>query len=205
MVYTEGMGMIYVADDQSIRDAQENVDSAGYDIKISKIEKSISNLEEARDKETNAIDEMISNLEAYKDAWNDVTSAYEEEQENLIAAQILGADWESDILNGRLDVLNDFKNQYIRIQQEIADAALKSANEQVKAAEEAEKGTSGSTSREPEIAGTKKKLPANDNPQIPTISSGGSSGGGGFHSLDFGGNKLVYANLKAYASGTNNY
>ena len=135
LVYSEDKGIHYVADDQSIRDAQESVDNARYDIQISKIDKSISNLEEARDKETDAIDEMISNLESYKDAWNDVTSAYEEEQENLFAAQILGADWEADILNGRLDVLNDFKNQYIRIQQEMADATLKSANEQAKTTE----------------------------------------------------------------------
>ena len=147
LVYSEDKGMQYVADDQSIRDAQENVDNARYDIQISKIEKSISNLEEARDKETDAIDEMISNLESYKDAWNDVTSAYEVEQENLFAAQILGADWEADILNGRLDVLNAFKNEYIRIQQEIADAALKSTNKQPKTTETVDTGGNPNVSK----------------------------------------------------------
>ncbi|MDE5590124.1 MAG: hypothetical protein K2J60_13475 [Acetatifactor sp.] len=201
LVYTKDKGMHYVADDQSIRDAQESVDSARYDIKISEIEKTISNLEESRDRQTNAIDEMISNLEAYKNAWNDVTSAYEEEQENLFAAQILGADWETDILNGRLDVLDAFKNQYISIQQAMAAAAWKSANEQVKAAKEAEKGASGSPSKAPDIRGSNDKPSEDDNPQTPKTSGGG---GGSFHSLSLGGNKLVYTSLKAYASGTNN-
>ena len=147
LIFSEDKGMQYVADDQSVRDAQESVDDVRYDIQLSKIEKSISNLEEARDKETNAIDEMISSLESYKDAWNDVTSAYEEEQENLFAAQILGADWEADILNGRLDALNDFKNQYIRIQQEIADAALKSANKQPKTTETVDTGSNPDASK----------------------------------------------------------
>ena len=202
LVYTEDKGMHYIVDEQSIRDAQENVDNAGYDIKIAEIDKSISNLEEARDKETDAIDEMISDLEAYRDAWNDVTSAYEEEQENLFAAQILGAAWETDILNGRLDVLDAFKNQYISIQQAMAAAAWESANEQIKAAEEAEKGASGSPSKTPNISGAKDKSSEDVNPQISRTSSGG--GGGNLHSLGLGSNKLSYVNLQAYASGTNN-
>lgn len=203
LVYSENKGMHYAADDQSIRDAQENVDNAGYDIRIAEIDKSISKLEEARDKETNAIDEMISNLESYKDAWNDITSAYEEEQENLIAAQILGADWETDILNGRLDVLDAFKNQYIGIQQAMAAAAWESANEQIKAAKEAEKGSSGSTSNAPK-SDSKKDKQKKDLLQLPTTSSGGGGGGGGSHSLGLSDHKLVYASLKAYSSGTNN-
>ena len=203
LVYSEDKGMHYAADDQSIRDAQENVDNARYDIRIAEIDKSISKLEEARDKETNAIDEMISNLESYKDAWNDITSAYEEEQENLIAAQILGADWETDILNGRLDVLDAFKNQYIGIQQAMAAAAWESANEQIKAAKEAEKGSSGSTSNAPK-SDSKKDKQKKDLPQLPTTSSGGGGGGGGSHSLGLSDHKLVYASLKAYSSGTNN-
>ena len=188
LVYSEDEGMHYIADDDSIRSAQQEVDNAGYDIKISEFEKSISNLEDARDKETDAIEEMISNLEAYKDAWNDVTSAYEEEQENLFAAQILGADWEADILNSRLDVLNDFKNEYMSIQQAMVDAAWKSANE-LKAAKEAEKGASGSTSKAPKINGN-NDIPKTDPSQFPK-----KSGGGG---------RFDYISLQAYASGTNN-
>lgn len=194
LVYSEDKGMHYVADDQSIRDARKNADDAKYNNQIAEIAKSISKLEEARDQETSAIDAMISNLEEYKDAWSDITSAYKEEQEDLLAAQFWGADWESKVLNNRLDVLKDFKEQYIRIQREIAAAAAReSANEQVGAAKEDEKGSSGST-YEPKIDDKK------DNPPSSKISSSGSFGSN-FHT-----NRKInfLQNIQAYGSGTNN-
>lgn len=125
--YTEGKGVHYVASDSAIRTAQDEVADAQYQIQISEIEKSISLLEEARDKEIDAIDEMISKLQDYKNSWQDITSAYVEQQEDLIAAQVLGQEWEADILSGRLDTLNSFKDQYIAIQQAIVDAAYQAA------------------------------------------------------------------------------
>lgn len=198
MVYTEGRGMHYAADDQAIREAQENVDNARYDMQIAEIEKSVSELEAARDRETGVIDEKISDLEAYRDAWSDVTSAYTEEQENLIAAQILGADWETDILNGRLGILDAFKNQYISIQQAMADAAWQSANEQMKAAKEAEKGASGSQFDAPKIGRDEKTLPTDDNPQ-----TSGTSNGDGTNLHRLAKNKVTFLRgFKRYASGT---
>ena len=189
--YSSEKGMHYVADDKAIRDTQEDVDKAKYEIQISEIEKSISKLEESRDKETDAIDEMIDKLEDYKDAWQDITSAYVEAQEDLLAAQFFGADWETDIINGRLDTLNDFKNQYISIQQTMANAAWQSANEQIKAAQEAEKGASGTPS---------SAVTINTNDNVST------SGGGGSIGLRELGNR-IHKNLELthfYASGTNN-
>lgn len=194
LIYSEDKGMHYVADEKSIRDAQQDVDSVRYDIQISEIEKSISKLEEARDNQTGAIDEMISKLEEYKDAWNDITSAYEDAQEDLIASQILGSNWETDILNGRLDVLDAFKNQYIAIQQAMADAAWQSANEQIKAAKEAEKGSSGSVAHAPKIE--------SDTSSISKVTGGGYDYGSLAlsNSLD----KHIYNNkaFRAYKSGT---
>ena len=81
--------------------------------------------------------EKIEYYENLKNQWNSVTSAYEDEMNKQYAAQIIGANWESDVLNGRLGTLDNFKNQYISIQQAIADAAWASANEQIKAAQAA--------------------------------------------------------------------
>lgn len=89
--------------------------------------------------------EKIEYYENLKNQWNSVTSAYEDEMNKQYAAQIIGANWEVDILNGRLGTLDNFKNQYISIQQAIADAAWASANAQIEAAKEAEKGASGNT------------------------------------------------------------
>ncbi len=127
LIYSEDKGMHYVADDASIRDAGQEVENAEYELKILEIENEITKLEQARDRETNAIDAMIDKLEAYKDQWNDITSAYEESQEDLMAEQMLGRDWEKDILDTRLDKLNQFKDDYIKIQQAMVDAAYQAA------------------------------------------------------------------------------
>lgn len=143
LVYSEGGGMHYVADDTAIRDAENEAENVKYEIQISEIEKSISELEQTRDAETDAIDDMIDKLQEYKEAWNDITSAYEESQEDLLAAQFFGQEWEEDIINCRTDVLNKFKDDYADIQQSIVDMAWESANEQIRAAKEAAKGADG--------------------------------------------------------------
>ena len=67
----------------------------------------------------------------------------------MYAKMLLGQSWESDVLNGRLSTLNDFRNQYNDIQKSISDMAWQSANAQisalnaVKAAEATKAQTSG--------------------------------------------------------------
>lgn len=127
LVYSEDKGMHYVSDPQAIRDAEQEAENQKFQVQIADIEKSITKLEQARDAETDAIDAMIDKLEEYREQWNDITSAYEESQEDLIAAQILGQEWENDILAMRLDTLNKFKDDYIAIQQAMVDAAYEAA------------------------------------------------------------------------------
>lgn len=95
--------------------------------------------------------EIYSDL---KEQWAEITDVYESSIEDQLAVQVLGANWESDILSGRIDVLNNFKNQYISTQQAIADAAWNSANEQIKAAQEAEKAASGTTNSAGNVGNT---------------------------------------------------
>lgn len=127
LMYSEEKGMHYVADGGAIRDAQQEAEDAEFEMKISEIEKAITKLEEARDRELEAIDEMIERLEEYKEYWEEITTEYEYRQEELLASQILGQDWEKQILEGRLDTLEKFKDNYIAIQQAIADAAYQAA------------------------------------------------------------------------------
>lgn len=127
LVYKEGVGMVYETDPEAIRSAQDEVADAQYQIRISEIEKSISKLEEARDNATSAIDDMISKLNEYANEWKNIANEYTWAQEDLIAAQVLGAEWETDILNGRLDTLRTFKDEYISIQQAMVDAAHQAA------------------------------------------------------------------------------
>lgn len=95
--------------------------------------------------------EKIEYYENLKDQWSSLVDEYENSVEEQYAAMLLGQNWEADVLSGRLDKLNDFRNQYISIQQAIANAAWASANEQVRAAQEAAKGADGSIDDSPDI------------------------------------------------------
>ena len=191
--YSEDKGLHYVASDSAIRTAEDEVSDAQYQIRISEIEKSISKLEEARDNETSAIDDMISKLNEYANEWKNIANEYTWAQEDLIAEQILGAEWENDILNGRLDVLNSFKDQYIAIQQAMVDAAHQAAQAMANEQNTTISDSSGG-----------KKIPLVDDSNNPyTSTSGGGGGSVGLHEL--GGN--IRRNMELthfYGSGTDN-
>lgn len=91
-----------------------------------------------------SINQKIDYYNQLKEQWQSITDEYQKQVNAQYAAQLLGQNWESQVLSGRLDTLNNFRNQYIAIQQAISDAAWNSANEQIKAAQEAQKAASGS-------------------------------------------------------------
>ena len=118
----------------------------------------------------NSNEELIKSYEEKKNyydklksEWSALSDEYESKQNEMLASQVLGANWENDVLNGRLSTLDGFRTQYISVQQAIADAQWQSANEQIKAlqaladaawasaneqinaAKEAQKAASGST------------------------------------------------------------
>lgn len=118
----------------------------------------------------NSNEELIKSYEEKKNyydklksEWSALSDEYENKQNELLASQVLGANWENDVLNGRLSTLDGFRTQYISVQQALADAQWQSANEQIKAlqaladaawasaneqinaAKEAQKAASGST------------------------------------------------------------
>lgn len=95
------------------------------------------------EKDIKSLEEKKEIYQQLKDQWNSISSEYENQMNRQYAAQLLGANWEQDVLNGRLDVLNNFRNQYIAIQQAIADAAWQSAQAQIQAAQAAQSGDSG--------------------------------------------------------------
>lgn len=122
-VYKDGQ-FVYQANDASVRDAQNELDDQLYQMKVDELQKQIDDLNDALDSATESLDNQIEALQEYKDKWSEISDTYEEQQNALIAAEILGADWENEVLSGRLDTLNDFKNQYISMQQAMADATV---------------------------------------------------------------------------------
>lgn len=152
-------------------------------IRMAEIDKSVAGLEEMRDSQKAAIDSMISDLENYKEQWNHISTAYEEAQDSRLAAMILGQNWEADILDMRTDVLTAFTDNYIRLQQQIADAAWESANAQIEAQKEAAKGAEGTkgTAQNPGIP----KAPSAPEPAVPKKKTIISGGGGNAQKLAF--------------------
>lgn len=121
----------------------------------------------------NSYNEKINYYNGLKEQWSSITNVYNEEQNRLHASQVLGAKWESDVLSGRLETLTNFKNNYVKLQQDIANAAEASA----KAVVEANKSAAAS---------------ATTTPTTTSGSSGGSSGGSG------GGGKTTTSTPKPY-------
>ena len=114
---------VYTADMDEVKAAEENLAEQEQQMEISLLEDQIASLEQEMENATASLDNQISALEAYKEQWNEISSVYEEQQNALITAEILGADWETQVLNGRLEALQKFTTQYIALQQAQANAA----------------------------------------------------------------------------------
>ena len=130
----DGSQFVYAADMEAVRDAEESLADQKTQISISRLEAQIESLEKEMENATKGLDCQIDALESYKEKWNEISGIYEEQQNKLIAAEILGADWESQVLNGRLDTLRSFTEQYISLQQAQADAATNAARIKAEAA-----------------------------------------------------------------------
>ena len=89
--------------------------------------------------------EKVNYYNKLKEQWNEISSAYEKEQQRMYAAQILGANWEKDVLDGRLDVLNQFRDKYLEIQRQMTQAALDGARARNDAVASEGSGSGGSS------------------------------------------------------------
>ena len=86
---------------------------------LEETEKQIEELNKKKEEEDEYWDKLIDDLEEYKDKWSDIADIYENAQDALKAKQLIGAEWEKQILEQRLDVLENFKNKYNAILAEI--------------------------------------------------------------------------------------
>lgn len=95
------------------------------------IQEQLTNVE----KEIEANNIRIEELEKIKAEWESVATAYEEQQNRLNAAMVLGQNWEADILAGRTTTLNTFRDNYINVMSQIAAKAQEMAalEEQIRA------------------------------------------------------------------------
>jgi hypothetical protein len=74
--------------------------------------KQVKALEDAKDAKLKAIEDEIEGWNNYKDEWQAVVDDYTNEQDKLIAEQLLGANSEANILAQRLIAVQLFAQQY---------------------------------------------------------------------------------------------
>ena len=111
-VYREGQGFVYEVDQESIRDAQEEVDNQEYNNAVYKLEVELDALEKAKEEATKSIENQINSLELYKERIDSITSSYEQMLQLQTLISMFGADAEEKLMNGDLSIIDDMKNLY---------------------------------------------------------------------------------------------
>lgn len=102
-VLRKGKGWVWEADEDAIKEAEENLSDLEYDSKV-------QDLEDEKER-----------LEELKELWEEIPDIKQNEWNEQLMIDKLGADAEEDILDGRKKTYEDFKDDYIDIQQQIKD------------------------------------------------------------------------------------
>ena len=99
----------YMQDVEAISAAQAELDAYERD---EALRKEVENLNKLKDQATASIDAQIEKWEEYKEEWSNVVTQYDEEQNKLLASQLLGIDTEKANWETRLANAQNFANKY---------------------------------------------------------------------------------------------
>ena len=99
----------YMQDVEAISAAQAELDAYERD---EALRKEVENLNKLKDQATASIDAQIEKWEEYKEEWSNVVAQYDEEQNKLLASQLLGIDTEKANWETRLANAQNFVNKY---------------------------------------------------------------------------------------------
>lgn len=99
----------YMQDVEAISAAQAELDAYERD---EALRKEVENLNKLKDQATASIDAQIKQWEKYKEEWSNVVNQYDEEQNRLLASQVLGIDTEKANWEARLANAQDFVSKY---------------------------------------------------------------------------------------------
>ena len=111
-IYREGQGFVFEADQDALRDAQEELDTQTYNSAIYKLEVQLDALEKSKEEATSAIENQINSLELYKDRIDSITEGYEKMLQLQTLISMFGTDVEDKLMNGDLSIIDEMKNIY---------------------------------------------------------------------------------------------
>lgn len=102
----------YLQDTEAIAEAQAQLDAYNRE---EALRKETENLNKQKENALKAIDEQIKGWNKYREQWEKVTTDYQEQQDKLIAQQVLGIDLEQKNWQTRLMNVQDFVDKYNNI------------------------------------------------------------------------------------------
>lgn len=102
----------YLQDTEAIAEAQAQLDAYNRE---EALRKETENLNKQKENALKAIDAQIEGWKKYREQWEKVTTDYQEQQDKLIAQQVLGIDLEQKNWQTRLTNVQDFVDKYNNI------------------------------------------------------------------------------------------
>lgn len=125
---------------------KEDVAKAQSDLDSFENAQAIKALEKARDAETKVIDDVIEEKEKYSKSWADILDTIKTDEDELLAAEILGADWREKIAQGDTELMEKFRTEYLKhnanlktltnTEIKLKEAAIKAKDEEINAKNE---------------------------------------------------------------------
>lgn len=114
----------YVQDVEAISAAQAELDAYDRDRAL---DQEVANLEKSKKEALASIDAQIKGWKDYKDEWKDVVNQYTNQQNKLIAEQVLGATLEQQNWQTRIKNAQDFVKEYNNILANLETASTEGA------------------------------------------------------------------------------
>lgn len=117
-IYSEASSWHLETNSDEVEKAQQELDSLQNEI-------AIDNLEKEKEDAMQPYTDQIEAFEKYKQAWSDAMSAYTNNQNEMIAQQILGIDWQGKLHNQDIGILNKYQTDYSGYQTKLKDNVQK--------------------------------------------------------------------------------
>ena len=93
---------VYSTDNSAIRDAQDSLHDAKYDVDVANLKK-----------QQDDIDNYIDTLNEFKDKWNEISDAFSEAQDAMNLKQYLGSEYQRIILSNNLADIENIRVSYL--------------------------------------------------------------------------------------------
>lgn len=91
---------------------KEDVVKAENDLASFENEQAVKALEKERDEQIKRIDDIIKSETEYAELWKEISEEIQTEEQELLAEQILGADWREKIANHDIEIISKFRTEY---------------------------------------------------------------------------------------------